>query len=490
MTTECFVVACIASLLAASGAIAQTPCEERVASDCFYSGIYPFNAITQLFVEQDDGELNAYGTGFLVSQHCALTNGHCVYKRGEQHFFYKDIWMMPGACRSASGLSFNLFGIREALIKGTNTKWTDLSYDWETEVDYGSLRFVCPFEELTTFLPLCFDVSPSSVHMAGYPLQEIPDTGDLFNQWIAYGDIITQWSRVLRYEAHSTGGASGSPVWRWRSGQSLLEVIGFNSTHWDSCDGGGPRLVAQNMDLIRSWMQWEPSAAQRSAAGCPPIPGLSLAGLIGFFEANPGKLLDAQGLGIVDPIAPPPTGPSRRIMQVIERGFYEWVEFDLQPGTAGSPRLMQLLKAPGVDLSGTPWIPGTAFNPQSAQQGWVSASKARALLSGSAGRASPPVMGVRKRIVDAQAIALVQPAPGTPPTGNPNPTPDVPTGVGSAFCAADFDGDGLVAGGDMAIMLGSWGPCQGPCVADLDEDLVISGGDLALLIAAWGPCAP
>lgn len=120
----------------------------------------------------------------------------------------------------------------------------------------------------------------------------------------------------------------------------------------------------------------------------------------------------------------------------------------------------------------------------------MSASKARALLSGSAGRASPPVTGVRKRIVDAQAIALAQPAPGTPPTGNPNPTPDVPTGVGSAFCAADFDGDGLVAGGDMAIMLGSWGPCQGPCVADLDEDLVISGGDLALLIAAWGPCAP
>ena len=167
MTTERLVVPCIASLLAASSAIAQTPCEERVASDCFYSGIYPFHAITQLFVEQDDGSLNAYGTGFLVSQHCALTNGHCVYKRGEQHFFYKDIWMMPGACRSASGLSFNLFGIREALIKGTNTKWTDLSYDWETEVDYGSLRFVCPFEELTTFRPHGFDVSPSSVPLAG-----------------------------------------------------------------------------------------------------------------------------------------------------------------------------------------------------------------------------------------------------------------------------------------------------------------------------------
>jgi V8-like Glu-specific endopeptidase len=174
------------SLFLLSGlAFAQSPCEERVASDCFYSGIFPFNAITQLFVEQDNGDLSAYGTGFLVSPHCALTNGHCVYKRGEQVFFYKDIWMMPGACRSASGISFNLLGIRETLIKRTNSKWTDLSYDWETEVDYGSLRFVCPFEEITTFLPLCFDASPSSVHMAGYPLEELPDAGDLFNQWIA-----------------------------------------------------------------------------------------------------------------------------------------------------------------------------------------------------------------------------------------------------------------------------------------------------------------
>jgi hypothetical protein len=177
-------------------------------------------------------------------------------------------------------------------------------------------------------------------------------------------------------------------------------------------------------------------------------------------------------------------------MQVIERGFYEWVEFDLQPGTPVSPRLMQLLKAPGADLIGTPWTPGTAFNPQAAQQGWVPASKARALLSGSAGRASPPVSGARKRIVDTQAVAIDQPLPGLPPAGNPVVTTDLPIGTGIAFCAADFDGDGIVGGGDMAIMLGSWGPCQGPCVADLDEDLTISGGDLALLIAVWGPCQP
>jgi len=52
----------------------------------------------------------------------------------------------------------------------------------------------------------------------------------------------------------------------------------------------------------------------------------------------------------------------------------------------------------------------------------------------------------------------------------------------------DLNGDGLVDGADLGVLLGAWGPCpaEEPCPADLDGDGVIAGGDLGLLLGAWG----
>ncbi len=53
---------------------------------------------------------------------------------------------------------------------------------------------------------------------------------------------------------------------------------------------------------------------------------------------------------------------------------------------------------------------------------------------------------------------------------------------------ADLDGDGLVGGPDLAILLGAWGACPdaAPCPADLDADGAVGGTDLATLLASWG----
>jgi WD40 repeat protein len=55
--------------------------------------------------------------------------------------------------------------------------------------------------------------------------------------------------------------------------------------------------------------------------------------------------------------------------------------------------------------------------------------------------------------------------------------------------AADLNGDGVVNGLDLALLLGLWGPCpvKGGCAADLDGNGVVNGLDLAQLLAAWGP---
>jgi len=54
-------------------------------------------------------------------------------------------------------------------------------------------------------------------------------------------------------------------------------------------------------------------------------------------------------------------------------------------------------------------------------------------------------------------------------------------------CLGDLDGDGVVAGADLGVLLGAWGSCLG-CPADLDGDGAVGGSDLGLLLGAWGSC--
>ncbi|MCH8852295.1 MAG: VCBS repeat-containing protein [Planctomycetes bacterium] len=59
--------------------------------------------------------------------------------------------------------------------------------------------------------------------------------------------------------------------------------------------------------------------------------------------------------------------------------------------------------------------------------------------------------------------------------------------VATGCASSDFDGDGSVGAFDLALLLGSWGPCPG-CPADLDGDGSVGAFDLALLLGSWGPC--
>ncbi|MCH8879288.1 MAG: hypothetical protein IID34_05330 [Planctomycetes bacterium] len=52
----------------------------------------------------------------------------------------------------------------------------------------------------------------------------------------------------------------------------------------------------------------------------------------------------------------------------------------------------------------------------------------------------------------------------------------------------DLDGDGEVGPFDLALLLGSWGPCGDceDCPADLDGDCRVGAADLAILLGNWG----
>ena len=59
---------------------------------------------------------------------------------------------------------------------------------------------------------------------------------------------------------------------------------------------------------------------------------------------------------------------------------------------------------------------------------------------------------------------------------------------GQSVCASDLNGNGVVSGDDLALVLSSWGPCpgKGSCASDLNGDGVVSGDDLATLLSDWG----
>lgn len=70
-------------------------------------------------------------------------------------------------------------------------------------------------------------------------------------------------------------------------------------------------------------------------------------------------------------------------------------------------------------------------------------------------------------------------------------TPGTPSGASiglvgpeSVAVFGDLDGNGIVDGADLAILLSAWGDAGGP--ADLDGDGVVGGSDLGLLLGAWG----
>ena len=59
----------------------------------------------------------------------------------------------------------------------------------------------------------------------------------------------------------------------------------------------------------------------------------------------------------------------------------------------------------------------------------------------------------------------------------------------AASVPGDLDGNGVVDGADLGILLGAWGACPNasPCVADLDGSGVVDGADLGLLLSHWMP---
>jgi len=357
----------LASILAVSAAMlapgSARAGDERVVVHA--TTTYPYNHIALVGYDGDkDGDLGAAGSASLVGPYMLLTAGHCVWSRSKGQYNQSDIYIIPGAKRSSS-LSGSVtpgtdieapYGYRKATRLRTNTKFQDASYEPHEDVDYGAIFISCPFPGLTVYMPLGFDYEPGHLKMSGYPVEDLPDASQTWNQWFDGGSRIQVWDRQIAYDIYSSGGASGAPV--WRSGDNL--VVAVNRSHspddWNPYPGLGCRLVSQNEDLISSWLDWTPGPSP-----CPvliqPVPIGSVADAMALLE----NLRKDKGLAYVDPGAlrlvdaqDSPVGPPKHsVHQFIGNQHFNWVEYPAPSSTTDpdGPRYLVLKKPVQAGLS-------------------------------------------------------------------------------------------------------------------------------------------
>ena len=57
------------------------------------------------------------------------------------------------------------------------------------------------------------------------------------------------------------------------------------------------------------------------------------------------------------------------------------------------------------------------------------------------------------------------------------------------ICETDLNGDGVIDGADLTLLLSSWGDCEViECEGDVNGDGSVDGADLTLVLSSWGPC--
>ena len=183
---------------------------------------------------------------------------------------------------------------------------------------------------LTTYVPLAFNANPMNINLSGYPSGGLPSsaTGANREQWHGYGPIKSIDSRNMKYEASSTGGASGSPVWIYYGSTGERYLVGLNRGHHNSDnDGTGVRFVTQNRNLIRSWMQLtdccnETTQAEKLTFEQILENRVDLNGRpIDILSPKKLRLVSASLFHRKDAV------PAQYVMQWIEGEFYEWEVF-------------------------------------------------------------------------------------------------------------------------------------------------------------------
>ena len=205
---------------------------------------------------------------------------------------------------------------------------------------------------------------------------------------------------------------------------------------------------------------------------------------------------------------PTVTGGVQAAPGVAPDGAYAWVTFNSPANaTAGSYDLDMgptTLTSPPIEMGGADAVISFSFWLYCNDAGNAAEQDAlRVNISGDNGASWHQAFMTTDSASEWQSAQIVVSTVMTPPdvlliqfTLSDNPNNSITEGgidaivIERTVCEqggiiGDLNGDGLVNGADLTIVLANWGKCNG-CPADLNFDNIVDGADLTIVLANWG----
>ena len=231
---------------------------------------HPWNTIGYLVVTFPTS-VSFRCTGVLVSAYVVLTAGHCIHDQNLGGFF-DSATFYPGQYQSpqGSGSVIRPYANSDVAFARTTEAWTQISGEDAYPVneyrnDIAAIQFDTPFTFTSTFMPVLFGDTTSSVTSSGYPASVRGQS--TFSQYFASGPETTVSNTyrsffVREFAVDGSGGNSGGPFFSTDTPTNQQRLVGLLS-YADAINdqSGGPWYSSFNQSLISDWMSFIPQSA-------------------------------------------------------------------------------------------------------------------------------------------------------------------------------------------------------------------------------------
>lgn len=207
------------------------------------TSVYPWRVHASLRITAADGALYV-GTGWFIGPHTLATAGHCVFIHAPgtaRHGWVRSIQVMPG--RNGSVLPF---GSVTSTDFRSVTAWTQSR---DQNFDYGAIRIPTELGNRVGWFGIGVyadsTLLASTANISGYPAEKPAGT-----QWYHARQVASVNSRKVYYATDTTGGQSGSAVYRLISGSPYGIAI---HAYGGATANSGTRIVQDVFNNLVAW---------------------------------------------------------------------------------------------------------------------------------------------------------------------------------------------------------------------------------------------
>lgn len=214
----------------------------------------PWRMICALRMTAEGGGA-AIGTGWLVGPRTVMTAGHCVHSTEFFGGWASEIEVSPGR----NGQVELPFGTLVSRRFSSVDRWVG---DEDPDYDVGCIHLSEPIGDRIGWFGLACIPSDGLeqylVNISGYPA----DRGWGTEQYFHANRVIRVTDRRLFYDVDTYGGQSGAPVWVYRDGDPLPQVVGIHAygiggtpVSFAITANSAPRIIPEVFEQIKAWVQ-------------------------------------------------------------------------------------------------------------------------------------------------------------------------------------------------------------------------------------------